>query len=81
MDTRFQEARGRPLLTYLGQNRRRNRGEGMETQEVQITGRKIFHDRLKSRRNAICMMLMPREYFEAVSHLEMLNSLSQSGLV
>ena len=62
---------------------RRNRSEEMENEEIQAAE----HEKLKAmfiksskRRNAICKMMMPREFFDALPYLELLNTLSNSGL-
>ena len=69
--------------TKLKKTRRNNRSEEMENEEIQGTK----HERLKAmfiksskRRNAICKVKMPREYFDAFPYLELLNTLSNSGL-
>ena len=69
----------RPMLSFLERNntRRRNRSE-----EVEIGGSEISKSALIcKRRNAICEMLMPREYFTSLPHLELMNILSEAGLV
>ena len=76
-----------PWTPFLeGRKKYRNvRGE-----EIQKEGRKIkaererqrsMLDKLKQRRNVVCAMLMPREYFTAFPHFELLHTLKESGLI
>lgn len=43
--------------------------------------RTVFLERIKERRNAVCKVLMPRDYFADLSNLELLNVLKLSGLI
>ena len=73
------------MLQFLDKKKtcRRNRREEIENEEIQAAE----HEKLKAmfiksskRRNAICKVKMPREYFDALPYLELLNALSNSGL-
>ena len=85
METSFEESWERPMLQFLEKKttRQNNRSEEMENEEIQGT----VDERLKAmfiksskRRNAICKVKMPHEYFDALPYLELLNTLSNSGL-
>lgn len=83
----------RPFLKYL-EKKKRSESNGKSRKEDNIEeilavqditkhdGRqKAFFDRIKERRNAVCEVLMPRDYFADLSHLELLNVLKLSGLI
>ena len=86
----------RAMLTYLEKRkinwskRRRNKKEKdieeiLAKQDIKKLKRderlKVFLGRIKERRNAVCEVLMPRDYFADLSHLELLNVLKLSGLI
>ena len=86
----------RPMLTYLekrkiqGPKRKRSRKEEdieqiLAKQDIKKLKRDerltVFLGRMKERRNAVCGVLMPRDYFADLSHLELLNVLKLSGLI
>ena len=84
----------RPMLTYLEKTkinwpkRRRSRKEEdieeiLAKQDIKKRDAKltVFFKRIKDRRNAVCEVLMPRDYFADLSHLELLNVLKLSGLI
>ena len=86
----------RPMLTYLEKSKinwskwRRNKKEKdieeiLAKQDIKKIKRderlKVFLGRIKERRNAVCEVLMPRDYFADLSHLELLNVLKLSGLI
>ena len=73
------------MLQFLDKKRtcRRTRSEEMENEEIQGTKDerlKAMFIKSSKRRNAICKVKMPREYFDALPYLELLNTLSKSGL-
>ena len=84
----------RPMLTYLekskikGPKRRRSRKEEdieniLAKQDIKKRDERltVFIERIKERRNAVCEVLMPRNYFIDLSHLELLNVLKLSDLI
>ena len=86
----------RPMLTYLEKRkinwskRRRNRKEEdieemLAKQDIKKVKRDerltVFLGRIKERRNAVCEVLMPRDYFADLSYLELLSVLKLSGLI
>ena len=90
------ESLERPMLTYLEKTkinwskRRRTRKEEdieeiLAKQDIKKLKRDerltVFLGRIKERRNAVCEVLMPRDYFADLSHLELLNVLKLSGLI
>ena len=90
------ESLERPMLTYLEKKkinwpkRRRNRKEEdiveilakQDINKLKRDGRlTVFWGRIKERRNAVCEVLMPRDYFADLSNLELLNVLKLSGLI
>lgn len=53
-----------------------------EEKEKEIQQRlKVMFDKLYERRNAICAIMMPGEFFAARSHFELLYTLKGTGLV
>ena len=90
------ESLERPMLTYLEKKkitwpkRRRSRKEEdieeiLAKQDIKKVKRDerltVFLGRMKERRNAVCEVLMPRDYFADLAHLELLNVLKLSGLI
>lgn len=84
----------RPMLTHLekskikGSKRKRSsKGENIEEILAKLDIKKrderrtVFLERIKERRNAVCEVLMPRDYFADLSDLELLNVLKLSGLI
>ena len=82
------------MLTYLekskikGPKRRRSRKEEdieniLAKQDIKKRDERltVFIERIKERRNAVCEVLMPRNYFIDLSHLELLNVLKLSDLI
>ena len=84
------ESLERPMLTYLEKRkinwskRRRSRKEEdveeiLAKQDIKKLKRDerltVFLEQIKERRNAVCEVLMPRDYFADLSHLELLNVL------
>jgi len=70
----------RPMLSFLDRNNthRRNRSEEVEIEDSEQIPKEEL---ICKRRNAICEVLMPREYFSSLRHLELMNMLSEAGLV
>ena len=73
------------MLQFLDRKRpsRRTRREEMENEEIQAAEDerlKAMFIKSSKRRNAICKVKMPREFFDALPYLELLNTLSNSGL-
>ena len=69
-----------PMLSFLERNNthRRNRSEEVEIEDSeQFPKKELIH----KRRNAICEVLIPRAYFTSLPHLELMNMLSEAGLV
>jgi len=84
----------RPMLTYLekrkiqGPKRKRsskeeNIKEILAKQDIKKRDERltVFFERIKERRNAVCEVLMPQDYFADLSNLELLNVLKLSGLI
>lgn len=75
------------MLSFLeGRKKYRNvRGEEMQKENRKITAererQRSMLEKLKQRRNAVCAMLMPREYFTALPHFELLHILKETGLI
>ena len=67
-----------------GKEKRNQRGIPYEKMNQTLPSNKSFtalmNDPEKQRRNGICVMLMPAEYFAALPHLELLNVRYQFGL-
>ena len=74
------------MLQFLDKKRpsRRTRSEELpEKEELKANE----HERLKAmfiksskRRNAICKVMMPRQFFDSLPYFELLDTLSRSGL-
>lgn len=86
----------RPMLTYLEKRkinwskRRRNKKEKdieeiLAKQDIKKIKRderlKVFLGRIKERRNAVCEVLVSKDYFASVPRLELLHKLKLSDLI
>ena len=84
----------RPMLTYLEKrkiqepkrkrsSKEENIKEILAKQDIKKRDERltVFFERIKERRNAVCEVLMPRDYFADLSNLELLNVLKLSGLI
>ena len=59
----------------------RKRKKEIQKIKAERERQRSMQDKLKQRRNAVCVMLMPREYFTALSHFELLHTLKGTGLI
>ena len=92
--SRFQDPwESRPFLTYL-EKKKRSGSDGKSRKEDNIEeilavqditkhdGRqKALFGRIKERRNAVCEVLISKDYFASVPRLELLHKLKLSDLI
>ena len=84
--SRFQDPwESRPFLTYLEKKKRigsngKSRKEN-NIEEILAVQDIKKHDRIKERRNAVCEVLICKDYFASVPRLELLHKLKLSDLI